>query len=332
MGETYPWAWYTDSDVLAPERERIFRPAWHYAGHLGQLPGPATYVASVSGGLPAVVVRDRDGELRAFLNVCRHRGSELVSGEGRRETLQCPYHAWTYGLDGELRAAPRSDREEGFDPAGLPLLPLRLETRGPFLFVNADPGAPPLLEALGGIVLPLDPASLAFRQRIEYTLDANWKIAVENYLECYHCPVAHPGFSRLVDVDPDAYVLEGEGPRWSQYGRARVGDGGCEFHLVWPALKVNVYPGFENLSIGPVWPESPGRTIGFLDYFFGADVDEDAARELIAFDDQVGREDTALVESVQRGVSTGLVDRGRLLPESERLVESFQHRVTQTLT
>ena len=131
MGETYPWAWYTDSDVLPLERERIFRPAWHYVGHLGQLPGPATYVASVSGGLPAVVVRDRDGELRAFLNVCRHRGSELVSGQGRRETLQCRYHAWTYGLDGELRAAPRSDREEGFDPAGLPLLPLRLETRGP---------------------------------------------------------------------------------------------------------------------------------------------------------------------------------------------------------
>ena len=332
MGETYPWAWYTDPEVLALERERIFRPAWHYAGHLGQLAGPATYFASASGGLPAVVVRDRDGELRAFLNVCRHRGSELVSGQGRRETLQCPYHAWTYGLDGELRAAPRTDREEGFDPAGLSLVPLRLETWGSFLFVNADHGAPPLVEALGGLVLPFDPASLVFRERIEYSLDANWKIAVENYLECYHCPVAHPGFSRLVDVDPDAYILEGDGPRWSQYGRARDGDGRCEFHLVWPALKVNVYPGFENLSIGPVWPESPGRTIGFLDYFFGADVDEDAARELIAFDDQVGREDTALVESVQRGVGAGLVDRGRLLPESERLIGCFQHKVTQTLT
>jgi hypothetical protein len=90
-----------------------------------------------------------------------------------------------------------------------------------------------------------------------------------------------------VDVDPDSYVLEGDGPVWSQRGQGRDGDGACEFHLVWPALKLNLYPGFANLSIGPVWPESTERTVGFLDYFFGADVDDAAARELIAFDDEV---------------------------------------------
>ena len=115
-------------------------------------------------------------------------------------------------------------------------------------------------------------------------------------------------------------MLEGDGPVWSQYGRARDGGGVCEFHLVWPALKVNVYPGLANLSIGPVWPVSAGRTVGFLDYFFGPEVDEGTAAELIAFDDQVGREDTELVESVQRGVRLGLVDSGRLLPGSERLI------------
>ena len=332
MAETYPWSWYSDPDVLALERERIFRPAWHYVCHVGRVAEPSSYVASGSGVMLAVVVRDREGELRAFLNVCRHRGSELVSGDGRRETIQCPYHAWTYGLDGELRTAPRADREAGFDASGLSLVPLRLETWGPFLFVNGDQGAPPLAAALDGLVLPFDPASLVFHERAGYALEANWKIAVENYLECYHCQVAHPGFSQLVDVDPDSYVLEGDGPRWSQYGRARAGDGRCEFHLVWPALKVNVYPGFTNLSIGPIWPESAGRTVGFLDYFFGSDVDPAAARELIEFDDQVGREDTALVESVQRGVASGLVERGRLLPESERLIAGFQRKVAQALT
>jgi choline monooxygenase len=171
-----------------------------------------------------------------------------------------------------------------------------------------------------------------FRSAWHYALAANWKIAVENYLECYHCPVAHPGFSRLVDVDPDSYALTGDGPVWSQRGRAGEGGGGCEFHLVWPALKVNVYPGPANLSIGPVWPQAPDRTVGFLDYFFGAEVDEAAAAELIAFDDQVGREDTELVESVQRGVRAGLVERGRLLPESERLIASFQRKVAEKLT
>jgi nitrite reductase/ring-hydroxylating ferredoxin subunit len=332
MSETYPWAWYTDEAQLGSERERIFRPAWHYVGDVGRISAPSSYFASTTGGIPVVVVRDREGELRAFLNVCRHRGSEVVSGEGRRESLQCPYHAWTYGLDGALRAAPRADREAGFDQGGLGLLPLRLETWGPFLFVSADPDAAPVADALGPLALSVEPAELVFRERVDYALDANWKIAVENYLECYHCPVAHPGFSRLVDVDPDSYVLEGDGPVWSQYGRARDGEGRCEFHLVWPALKINVYPGLANLSIGPVWPDSPGRTVGFLDYFFGPDVGEAAARELLAFDDQVGREDTALVESVQRGVRTGLVERGRLLPESERLIAGFQQRVTEALT
>jgi phenylpropionate dioxygenase-like ring-hydroxylating dioxygenase large terminal subunit len=332
MSETYPWTWYTDADRLRLEQERIFRSAWHYVGHVGRVPAPSSYFASTTGGIPVVVVRDREGALRAFLNVCRHRGAEVAAGEGRRETLQCPYHAWTYGLDGELRAAPRADQEPGFDTAGLSLVPLRLETWGPFLFVNADAAAPSLGEALGGLVLGVDPESLAFHERADYALAANWKIAVENYLECYHCPVAHPGFSRLVDVDPGSYVLEGNGSVWSQHGRARNGQGSCEFHLVWPALKVNVYPGLANLSIGPVWPESPERTVGFLDYFFGADVDEAMARELIAFDDQVGREDAALVESVQRGIRSGFVESGRLLPDSERLIAEFQRKVTEALT
>ena len=326
MSATNPWAWYSDPDVLRAERERIFRSAWHYVGHAGRVSEPSSYFACETGGVPAVVVRDGEGELRAFLNVCCHRGAEIVSGEGRRETLQCPYHAWTYGLDGRLRSAPRA--AEG-DLGDVALVPLRLERWGPFLFVNADPHPSPLALDLE---LPFDPDVLVFRERVEYSLAANWKIAVENYLECYHCPVAHPGFNRLVDTDPEAYELAANGDVWSQYGRAREGEGRCEFHLVWPGLKINVYPGFANLSIGPVWPESPERTVGFLDYFFGADVDEAAARELIEFDDQVGMEDTRLVESVQRGVRSGLVEHGRLLPESERLIAGFQRKVSETLT
>ena len=326
MSETNPWAWYSDPAVLGLERERIFRSAWHYVCHAGRLAERSSYFASETGGLPALVVRDQDGELRAFLNVCRHRGAVVATGEGRRETLQCPYHAWTYGLDGRLRSAPRSDEAELGD---IRLLPLRLEAWGPFLFVNADPDAEPLSI---DVQLPFDPAELVFHTRQDYLLEANWKIAVENYLECYHCPVAHPGFTKLVDVAPDTYRLEANGRVWSQFGEARAGAGRCEFHLVWPTLKINVYPGFANLSIGPVWPESPERTVGFLDYFFGAYVPEQDARELFEFDDQVGREDTALVESVQRGVRSGLLEHGRLLPASEQLIEEFQRKVAASLT
>jgi choline monooxygenase len=336
LSETYPWSWYSDPDVLRLEQERIFRPAWHYVCHEGRLPERG-YLAASAGGIPAVLTRDGEGEVRALLNVCRHRGSVVAEGKGLRETLQCGYHAWTYGLDGRLRTAPRADREEGFSAEGLDLLPLQLARLGPLLFVSAADDPPPLEEALGGLTerlaehgVELD--SLVFRERAEYAVEANWKVAIENYLECYHCPVAHPGFSRLVDTDPDSYRLEASAPRWSQVGQAKDGSGACHFHLVWPTLKVNVFPGPANLSIGPVWPEGPSRTAGFLDYFFGPDVGDTEARSLIEFDDQVGREDAELVAAVQRGVEVGLVERGRLLPASEQLIQDFQRVVVDSLS
>jgi phenylpropionate dioxygenase-like ring-hydroxylating dioxygenase large terminal subunit len=335
--ETLPWEWYTSADVLRLEQEEIFRRAWHYAGPAEWVAEPGDRFPCQAGDAPLVVVRGRDGVLRAFLNVCRHRGSVIVSERGRRETLQCPYHAWTYDLDGRLRSAPRSEREPSFASDVLGLVGACVAEWGPFVFVNADPEASPLADALGPVPELLaregaDVHRLVFRERGSYELAANWKIAVENYLECYHCAVAHPGFTRLVDVDPDAYVLEAGGGRWSQYGQARSGEGSCQFHLVWPALKINVYPGSANFSIGPIWPDGPERTAGFLDYFFGEGVPDADAAELIAFDDQVGREDTALVESVQRGVRSGLIDRGQLLPDSEHLIASFQERVKNAVS
>jgi choline monooxygenase len=332
--ETLPWAWYTDLEILRREQELIFRRAWQYAGPAERIAEPKSFLTCQAGDLPVVVVCDEDSDLRAFVNVCRHRGSIVMDGHGRRATLQCSYHAWTYGLDGTLKAAPRADREPDFDPSGLSLLPVSVETWGPFVFVHPDAAAPALADTLGRLPeLVPDLETLRFHHRSEYELAANWKIACENFLECYHCPVAHPGFSAVVDVDPDAYVLEANGTFWSQYARLRDDEAapGGQFHLLFPNVKLNVYPGPLNLSIGPVLPAGPERAIGYLDYFFPADADEAWIEELVAFDDQVGREDTKLVESVQRGVRSGAIDHGRLLPESEQLVALFQRRVAEVL-
>jgi len=332
---TLPWDWYVSPDILRREQELIFRGAWHYAGPLEWVAQPGERFPCSAGTAPVVIVRDGDGELRAFLNVCRHRGSVIVKEPGAGKTLQCPYHAWTYGLDGSLRSAPRADREESFEPGELGLRPVQVDTWGPFVFVNADLDAAPLAESLGSLPELIDPATLVFRERVDMELAANWKVAVENYLECYHCPVAHKGFSALVDVDPDAYRLEAANGVLSQFGERRgdgEGDPACQFHLVWPALKVIVYPGAANLSLGPVWPVGPERAAGFLDYFFGPEVSDETARELIEFDDQVGGEDRVLVESVQAGLRSGLIDHGRLLLDSELLIGAFQERVGAVLS
>jgi phenylpropionate dioxygenase-like ring-hydroxylating dioxygenase large terminal subunit len=340
-----PWAWYADPGVLRREGNRIFARSWQYVGHTGQVAESGSFFAGSAGEIPVVVTRASDGDLRAFLNVCRHRGHVVASGAGSRETLQCPYHAWTYGLDGRLRAAPRSDREPGFELDELGLVPIQVDTWGPFVFVNPDLEASPLADALGDVperlAEILDVDALEFRFRTQFELEANWKIACENFLECYHCAVAHPGFTAAVDVSPDAYRLEAHGLVSSQFGPLRRnGDsflaGGevprSQFHFLWPNFGINVFPGRPNLSCGSIVPVGPERTTRFLDYFFAPDVDQAWIDELIAFDDQIGREDAALVEGVQRGVRAGVLAEGRVLAESEQLVAHFQRLTVAALT
>jgi len=343
-----PWSWYSDPEILRLEQARIFRRTWQYACHTGPLAEPGSFVAGRAGDVPVVVVRDAEGSLRAFLNVCRHRGSLLVEGAGRRNSLQCPYHAWTYALDGSLRTAPRADREPGFDPSVLSLLPLAVDTWGPFVFVNPDAEAAPLAETLGDLPdlvarAGVDVDALRFRLRSPFALAANWKVACENFLECYHCQIAHPGFSAVIDVAADAYTLEETSEYVStQYGPLRDGGpagaydprgeiGRGQFHFLWPNVKINIAPGRPNISIGPILPDGTERTSGFLDYFFAPDADEGWIEELLAWDDQVGVEDRALVARVQAGVSSGVLEEGRLLASSESLIRHFDRLLVRAL-
>src|SRR5437588_1719453 len=151
QGATLPAEWYFDPAIARLEEERIFHRSWQYAGRAAQVERPGDYFTCRAGRIPIVVVRDRAGALRAHANVCRHRGSEIVTGAGHRETLQCRYHAWTYDLDGSLRAAPRSDREPSFDRSRFSLPPVAVDTWGPFVFVSADANAAPLAETLGDL-------------------------------------------------------------------------------------------------------------------------------------------------------------------------------------
>jgi phenylpropionate dioxygenase-like ring-hydroxylating dioxygenase large terminal subunit len=347
-GRTLPASWYgSDPAIYRLELERIFARNWQYTARTAQLAEPGSFVAARAGHVPVVLVRDEEGELRGYVNVCRHRGHLVAQGAGKRASLQCPYHAWTYGLDGCLRAAPRSDREPGFDFDAYSLLPVSVDTWGPFVFVNPDPEAAPLAEALGRIPEHLaeggiDVDRLRFRERNEWSHGTNWKVGIENYLECYHCPVAHPSFSKLIDVDPDEYLLQSEGLVSSQFGPLRDGEPGfdypagevlrAQYHLLWPSLTINVDPGPPNLSFDTWIPVGPHESRGVTDYFFGEDVTDKEAREIMAFGSQVAAEDMALVESVQQGLDSGMVPYGRLLTTSEHLIQHFQRLVYESLS
>jgi phenylpropionate dioxygenase-like ring-hydroxylating dioxygenase large terminal subunit len=351
-GWTLPASWYTDAGVAGLERERLFGRAWTYAGPAEWVAEPGSYFAAQIGHVPTAIVRGSDGVLRGFVNVCRHRGHLVVEGTGCRETLQCPYHAWTYDLDGSLRKAPRADREPGFDSSGLSLAPVSVDTWGPFVFVNPDPEAAPLRTALGG--LPelvsqsgLDLAAIRFHSHHEWPIEANWKIVMENFLECYHCPTAHPGFSKVIDVHPDAYLLQVHATFSSQIGPIRAsalaGNGKAaysprgdmsqsQYHFLFPSTTLNIAPGIPNISLERYQPDGLRRTMEVTDYYFGVDASPAEIEELMAWDNQVAEEDVSLVESVQRGLESGLVPQGRLMGASEQLIADFQRRVYESLT
>ena len=350
-GESLPARWYTDPSITERELLFVFRRSWNYVAPLAELAKVGDYVTGHAGNVPVVVVRNDKG-LAGFVNVCRHRRHQVMKGRGNATLMQCGYHAWTYDLSGGLRRAPRSAAEHDFRLEEFPLLPIRAEALGPFVFVNIDAQAPSANECYGPVLdliakSGVDLAALQLHSRNEWQARANWKAMLENYLECYHCAVAHPGFSAAIDVRPDVYTLASHGWFSSQAGRVRPaalegkakvelydvrGDvAESQYHFLWPNLTININPGFPNLSVDVWLPNGPNATRGFSEQFFGPGVSEEFAQSLIAFNKQVALEDDQLTDSVQQGLLGGLPEHGRFLANSEQLVIHFQKMVVRAL-
>ncbi|HET8905673.1 MAG TPA: aromatic ring-hydroxylating dioxygenase subunit alpha, partial [Ktedonobacterales bacterium] len=285
-GETLPATWYTDPAFYAREQERIFRRSWQYVGLTEQVAASGDFFTARAGDVPIIVTRDQQGSLRGYVNVCRHRGSQLVNAEcGNRQTLQCSYHAWTYNLDGSLRAAPGMRDEADFDATCYALVPVQVAAWGQFIFANPDRAAPSLASVLGDLPALVDATGLrldAIRRRVRRTYDiaANWKVVVDNYLECYHCPVAHPGFSDLIDLKSYSvaeyeYFSTQAGPvkDSARMGKAGLYDITGEvvagfYAFLWPNFTLNIYPGPGNVSLNLFLPVDTNRTLAIYEYCF----------------------------------------------------------------
>ena len=350
-----PSWYYYDAEVAAREADAIFADSWQYAGHAENVARPGDYVVREIAGESIFIIRGHDQILRAFYNVCSHRAHQLLGGAGRTDAIVCPYHAWTYGLDGALSAARNSEKVAGFDAAALCLKPLGVEVFVNLVFVNLNPDARPLGEQLGNLndelrsfAPELDFLTLTHSRR--YEIKANWKTIMENYAECYHCPTAHPDFAAgVVEMDSyrvkthdihHAHTSRSKPPQQGSYKMDTTATArGAEFGswFIWPNLAIEVYPG-GNLNIFHCLPDGPETSVQTIEWYFN-DRDPSPAQAAIIthLHRTVRMEDVALCESVQRGLKSRAYHQGRLIVDqarsdaSEHSVHHFQSLVRRAL-
>ena len=325
--DTIPSGWYTDARMGAFERDAVFRPSWQVVGHVSQLADVGDYLCATVAEEPVIVVRSGGG-LRAFYNVCRHRGGPLaLDDRGACRMLQCKYHGWTYTLDGALRGVPRFDRTELFDRADFALVPVAVETWQGLVWVCVGEPAVSLAETLGGIAERMGGlGALGFHQRVVYPVACDWKVYVDNYLEGYHLPLVHPELCKTLDVS--AYVTETFAHHSLQHSpiRARDGsaysDGDAFYWFVFPNVMLNALPG--RLQTNVVLPDGPGRCRVVFDYFYAPGTAEAEKAADLAFSDGVQAEDIEICERVQLGLASRGYDRGRFSVACEAGVHHFQ--------
>ncbi|GMG81702.1 carnitine monooxygenase subunit YeaW [Paralimibaculum aggregatum] len=323
---------YTDPAWYAHEARTIFARSWQWVCHVEKLRAPGSYIAIEVAGRPVIVLRDREGELRAFYNVCKHRAHELLRGEGQTTRIMCPYHAWVYDLTGRLRRAPETESLHDFMPGEICLDAVQVEAFCSFVYVNLDPEAPPLAEISGDLGTEIrhwapDLDRLTFAHRLTYDIRSNWKNVVDNFLECYHCPTAHKDFCTLVDMD--TYRVTTHGIYSSHMAEAGKGantayatdNATVKDHAVWwlwPNTCLMRYPGRGNFIVMHIIPVGPDRTLETYDFFFETAEKLPAETEAIRYIDEVLQaEDIALVESVQRGMNTPAFTQGRIVHDPD---------------
>jgi len=342
---------YVDPRWYAVDREEIIAKTWQWVCHVEKVRAPGDYVTVDIAGRPIAVVRDREGVLRAFYNVCKHRAHHLLSGEGNTSKMMCPYHAWTYRLDGQLVRAPHTETLEGFDIKSICLDQVQVEAFCGFIYVNLDPMAPSLKSQTGDFETEIrhwapDIEKLTFGHRLTYDIKSNWKNVVDNFLECYHCPTAHKDFCTLVDMDTYKVTTYGiYSSHMADAGKSAnsaydVSNAKVKTHAVWwlwPNTCLMRYPGRSSMIVLNIIPAGPDRTLETYDFFLETPEPDQTELQAIKYLDEVLQaEDIAIVESVQKGMSTPAFTQGWIVNDpadsgqSEHALHHFQGLVLKS--
>jgi glycine betaine catabolism A len=326
---TLPGRYYTAPELYAAEQERIFARRWACVGRSEEVANPGDYVLVELAGESLIVVRDRAGKLHAHYNVCRHRGTRMCQVPSGRfgETIQCPYHAWTYSLDGRLVAARHMQETPGFDRSDWPLHSAAVAEWEGFVMLNIGAEPEPFEAAFAsmiGRVSRWGTANLRRGARIDYDVAANWKLIVENYSECYHCPLIHPELAALspwqsgrndlsegpflggyMQLAHESMTVDGMRRRPPLPGLLPDDLGRVWYYALFPNLLLSLHPDY--VMAHTLWPKGPGQTRIVCEWFFDSTTlakgDFDSS-DAVEFWDKTNRQDWHVCELSQLGVSS----------------------------
>ena len=333
---------YTRPEWFQADQRHIIGRTWQWLCHGEKLRAAGSYVTDTIAGMPIVAVRDNEGSLRAFYNVCQHRAHHLLAGEGTTRTIVCPYHAWSYDLTGQLKAARHTEHLVDFEVGDICLDQIQIAEFGGFVFVNLDSTAAALADQAGELGAEIarwapDVGDLTFAHRLRYEIRSNWKNVVDNFLECYHCHVAHKDFVSLVDMDTYEVTTHGiYSSHMAEAGKTDnsaydVSEATVTDHAVWwlwPNTCMMRYPGRGNFIVLKIIPVGPDLTYETYDFFLETPHPNEAELESIRYLDEVLQvEDINLCESVQRGMQTPAFTQGRIVndPSGSGLSEHALH-------
>jgi Rieske 2Fe-2S family protein len=331
--------YFVSPEIFAQEQRKIFSEHWILVGHQNQIARAGDYFIAEVAGESLIVVRDQRSMIRGFYNVCRHRGTRLREDQsGHASAIQCPYHAWTYGLDGRLLGAPHMDGVPGFDKADYSLHPVNLGLWEGFIFVNLSDSTTPLdkwFAPLAGKFPHWNLPKLRSVKRIDYEVQANWKLMFENYSECYHCPGVHPALSKLSPYDSAENDLT-EGPFLGGFMRITkgnsltmsgkscalsVGDFGEEdfhrvfYYSIFPNMLLSLHPDYA--MVHQLRPLSPDRTLILCDWFFHPEAferEDFKPEDAIEFWDMTNKQDWHVCELSQQGIVSRAYEPGPYSP------------------
>ena len=328
---TLPAAYYTDATYFRREMERLFARMWVYAGRVEEVEKPGQFVLREVLGESIILTSNAAGQVNAFYNVCRHRGTRLCTEPAGNfaGSIQCPYHAWTYDLNGRLVGAPHMDEVPHFRKSDFPLHSVQTDVWDGHIFVNLSPSPRPLREQLAGLpdkFAAWKMADLRLGHRIVYDLKANWKLIIQNYNECLHCPNLHPALNKLshylsgeneplqatymggrMDLRPgvDTLTMDGKCSRGFLSGLSDVDVRRVYYYAIFPNMLLSLHPDY--MLVHTLWPIAPDRTINVCEWHFHpqelARPDFDP-KDAVEFWDMTNRQDWLVCELSQAGISS----------------------------